>query len=337
LEGPRPEYLKPYAHARLLEAVACIEGSLNDEDLPLKWAGQIDPGERLTVIHSAGSVDLFQGEAVEKKVYRTNYLGTFNLLHSLNRYALKFCFVSTAFSSGLREGLIGNSFLNLKREPFRNPYERIKARVENDLDDYCRHRNLPLQILRPSIVCGRLMDPELFYTSKYDVVYGWAKYFWHLAKVQPSGSVRILARPGGGINVVPVDYVAKAILRASGQDLREVNIVHSRCLPHPFSIGTIMQAVGFPNFELVSSLPAGQNKLEKHYYRIVNQAFGPYMTCPPAEFDAATVARVMAGIPEPDVSGNFRALIEYAARQQFAEPAAAPAEPAQAEAAGTPA
>ena len=40
------------------------------------------------------------------------------------------------------------------------------------------------QILRPGIVSGRLMDSPLYFTSKFDVFYGWAKFFYNLSRIE---------------------------------------------------------------------------------------------------------------------------------------------------------
>ncbi|NTV51435.1 MAG: NAD-dependent epimerase/dehydratase family protein [Candidatus Firestonebacteria bacterium] len=317
LDGPRPDYLKPFSTEQLMRHVVCLSGSLNDANLVLQWAGHLDPTQELTVLHSAGSVTLYSHEASEQELYQTNYQGTFNLIHALNGFKFKFCFISTAFSAGIRTGLIANELLETPRKHFRNPYERIKAKIENDLDTYCRSRNLELQILRPSIICGRLIDPELYYTSKYDVIYGGAKFFWQVAKANPEASIRLWARPDAGMNIIPVDYVAKGIIRASRQDVKEVNLVHSRCVPHTVSIGTIMRESGFVNFELVPLMPQGLNKFEKLYYRVVHQALGPYISCPAAEFDASVLRSLLPEIPEPDVKGSFPALIAHAVKNDF--------------------
>src|SRR5204863_4478544 len=95
--------------------------------------------------------------------------------------------------------------LDLGQE-FRNPYERSKYEAEVVVRE--RARELPVQILRPSIVVG---DSRSGWTPAFNVLYAPLKAF-------SRGAYPILpARRDSPVDVVPVDYVADAILALAGR------------------------------------------------------------------------------------------------------------------------
>ena len=92
---------------------------------------------------------------------------------------------------------------------FRNPYERSKFEAELALRS--EGRDLPLQILRPSIVVG---DSATGRTSSFNVLYGPLKAF-------ARGAIpAIPAQRDAPVDIVPVDYVADRVheLATNGPD-----------------------------------------------------------------------------------------------------------------------
>jgi long-chain acyl-CoA synthetase len=85
-------------------------------------------------------------------------------------------------------------------QSFRNPYERSKFEAELALRR--EGADLPLQILRPSIVVG---DSATGRTSSFNVLYGPLKAF-------ARGGIRAIpARRDSPVDIVPVDYVADRV------------------------------------------------------------------------------------------------------------------------------
>ncbi|QWU13741.1 Male sterility protein [Paenibacillus sophorae] len=187
-------------------------------DEPIKKG--VERKDKLFIIHSAGSVNLYNNSAAEKEVHDNNWRGTRNLLISSEAFDSKFNFISTAFSCGIVEGVVGNDFTIYEQPHFRNPYESCKNQTEKFIEHYCLSRKKEYQILRPSVVCGRLIDSPLYYISKFDVFYGWTKFFWNLKKQGIAESVRVRISADSKINVVPVDFVAKTVMNVFQQDLK---------------------------------------------------------------------------------------------------------------------
>lgn len=66
------------------------------------------------VVHLASSVNLSSSASAHAEIEQNNYRATVDLIEGLANYCEKFSFISTAFSSGHREGLIDNDFFKLK-------------------------------------------------------------------------------------------------------------------------------------------------------------------------------------------------------------------------------
>src|SRR4030095_6710247 len=120
----------------------------------------------------------------------------------------RFSYVSTAYVSGEPGGLFREDELAVGQE-FRNPYERSKFEAELALRS--EGADLPLQILRPSIVVG---DSTTGRTSSFNVLYGPLKAF-------ARGAIpAIPAKRSAPVDIVPVDYVADRVhdLATDGPD-----------------------------------------------------------------------------------------------------------------------
>jgi long-chain acyl-CoA synthetase len=112
--------------------------------------------------------------------------------------------VSTAYVSGRREGRFGEDDLWVG-QAFRNTYEQSKAEAEQLVHD----AGLPSVVVRPSIVMG---DSRSGWTPVFNVLY------WPL-RAYARGLLReIPASPDARVDIVPVDYVAEAIVAALRSD-----------------------------------------------------------------------------------------------------------------------
>ena len=110
-----------------------------------------------------------------------------------------FAYVGTAYVAGEREGLIRENELDVGQH-FRNTYEQTKAEAEALVRS--RLGSLPCVILRPSIIVG---DSRTGVTSSFKMLYWPLKiYSRRLWRTVPGF-------PDAVLDIVPVDYVAKAV------------------------------------------------------------------------------------------------------------------------------
>ncbi|OHD36585.1 MAG: hypothetical protein A2015_02890 [Spirochaetes bacterium GWF1_31_7] len=298
LQNPyTPDFIKNICQKNIESFIEYIYADINDADLTDKIQSKVSSTERLYVIHSAGSVNLFNTSDAEKDVLHNNYNGTHNLIRSLKNYDYKFIFISTAFSSGKVDGALTSDyrkFYDNSCDAFRNPYEHYKNKLENEIINLCGSQNRPYQILRPSVVCGRMLETPLYYTTKFDVIYGWTKFFWSLKQRGVNETVRVRVGSETRLNIVAVDYIAKVVSEVYNDDSVEfLNIVSERSDSNRCFYKTMLNAMGIDNFIFVDDIPADQTMVERTYYKLYDKVYGPYNNSISNEYDTAHLKSVI--------------------------------------------
>jgi nucleoside-diphosphate-sugar epimerase len=167
------------------------------------------------IVHCAASVsfglDLDTARAI-------NVEGTRRLLDFASACELRggfdcFTHVSTAYVAGTHSGSFGESDVDVG-QGFRNTYERSK--FEAELLVRRRGHSLPVQVMRPSIVVG---DSRSGWTDSFNVLY------LPLRAFSRGAYPAIPARRSAPVDVVPVDYVADAIVALAGRPGTTHNLV----------------------------------------------------------------------------------------------------------------
>ena len=192
-----------------LENFALIEGDITKPDLGINAEDLETLRSEITdVYHLAAVYDL----AVSKETaHGVNVEGTRNVndfvrsITGLKRYN----YVSTCYVAGKREGKILETELE-HDSGFRNHYEEAKYLAELEVEKV--KTNLSVTIFRPSVVVGDSQSGE---TVKYDGIY----YLIHYLRKAPNllrfinvGNRKVK------LNLVPVDFVAKAIATLARDD-----------------------------------------------------------------------------------------------------------------------
>jgi thioester reductase-like protein len=113
--------------------------------------------------------------------------------------------VSTTYVAGTGRGLFAEDDLD-RAQGFRNAYERSKFEAEQVVRD--RAGSVPVQVVRPSIVVG---DSSTGWTPAFNVLY------WPLRAFARGTYPALPARRRAPVDVVPVDFVADAILALAGR------------------------------------------------------------------------------------------------------------------------
>ncbi|MCE9500247.1 MAG: SDR family oxidoreductase, partial [Leptospira sp.] len=266
------------------------------------------------------STNLSNNDAAYKELHKLNYEATVNLLKCCLPFTKKFIFISTAFSVGHREGLIENNYNSkyTKREN-RNPYEALKWKAEHEIMKICEENGIVWQILRPGIICGRLIDAPLYFTPTFNVFYAAGKFFHFVSNnLQKELNLRVAINKETGLNIIPSDYVAKAIVRAfQNDDVKELNIVHSKSTPLIFFLKHMAHQLGFNGVQFVDKKPADMNTLEKLFYRTVGAQFDGYINTPKHEFDVKPLRKLLHDIEEPSIMDDFDNLYAFALANDF--------------------
>jgi long-chain acyl-CoA synthetase len=166
------------------------------------------------VIHCAASVSFTLGldESREINVQGTRRVVELGQLCARRGGLDRFVHVSTAYVAGTHAGSFTENDLQVGQE-FRNPYERTKFEAEHVVRE--RGWALPVQIVRPSIVVG---DSATGWTPAFNVLYGPLKAF-------SRGAYPVIpARRSAPVDVVPVDYVADAIVALADRPRATYNL-----------------------------------------------------------------------------------------------------------------
>jgi thioester reductase-like protein len=192
--------------ARFADRIEIVEGDIALENFGL-GASQFDDLARRTstVFHSAASTAL---NSTVEEARPINVTGTANVLDLADRAfqshgaPISFFHISTAYVAGDCDQVVKPHELRLDG-PFRNGYEHSKAESEALVRN---SRSIKATIFRPSIIVGDSVTGE---TSAFNVVYVPAKFI-------SKGLFRALPGiPSTPFDIVPVDYVADAIIELS--------------------------------------------------------------------------------------------------------------------------
>ena len=305
-----PDYLSSYPLSKKLEPIQIVVWKLGE---PITLPESLQLKKSYCLIHLASSLNLSHDEAIYANLVKVNLEGTLKLVDQLSPFLNKVIFIGTVYTLVEQQKIILNPDIVGDRT-YRNPYERVKVETELALKEYCTENNLEIQIIRLGTICGRLMDTPLYYTQKFDVFYGFARFFYIESQSQKPGICRIFCNFEAELNITSCDYAAKAILASLNSDLEEVTIAQSQNLVN--YISKILDKVGFTNYETVSRMPKDLNKLERTYYRVFGMALSIY-TFYHYHFDVSSLRLIMPDIQEPDVEGNFAKIIDYANQRNY--------------------
>ncbi len=179
------------------------------------------------IIHCAASVSFTLGLEESRRI---NVAGTARMLALAWRCELRggldgFTHVSTAYVAGTHPGRFGEGDLNVGQK-FRNAYEQSKYEAEQLV--LTTGAVLPTQIVRPSIVVG---DSNSGWTPAFNVLY------WPLRAFTRGAYPVLPAKRSAPVDVVPVDYVADAVLALRG---RPGTTAHITASDHASSVGELM-------------------------------------------------------------------------------------------------
>lgn len=311
-----PKFLLEQGTESLLQYIEIIDTDLaqiqSDYTIKLKDA---------YFIHSAGYVNLSTDEDQKEKIFNENAVMTKTIFQLFSPFIKKFIYISTAFSSGIRKGLIVNDFHNLDfKLEHRNAYENAKYHSEEFVINQCKKLNLPYQILRPSVIGGKMLGNEnLYFIPKYMVFYLMAKFFHFTAqRKDQQENVRFSISEETGLNIIPVDYVSRVIVSTFQRtDIVQLNIVHNKSFNLVKGLQLIMKEVGYSNFSIIpNSLDFDyKNTIEKLYYESIGKHLKPYLTSAANEYDTTLLNSILE-IPKLDAE-SFTNMIRYAKLHNF--------------------
>jgi thioester reductase-like protein len=215
---------------RAAERVIPVAGDILRDELALSPQVREEVAESVTeVIHAAASVSfslpLDEARAVNVEGTR-RVLELATLAASRGDGLRRFAHVSTAYVAGTHHGPFREDDLELGQD-FNNTYEQTKWEAERLVRRYAGA--LPVHVFRPSIVVG---DDRTGWTSSFNVIYT------PLRAYARGALPAVPARRSAPLDVVPVSYVARAILAL--EDAPAGSTFHLAAGPAASSIGEVI-------------------------------------------------------------------------------------------------
>ena len=213
------------------ERVVAVRGDLTRSRLGLRGRCDALAEEVSEIVHGAASVSFELGLRDARAV---NVEGTRRVLEFAERCLARgglrrLSHISTAYVAGEHGGCFSEDDLDVGQR-FRNAYEQSKFEAECLVDG--RRGRLPITVLRPSIVVG---ERESGWTPSFNVLY------WPLRAFARGAYLALPARRGAPVDVVPVDYVADAILHLSQVREAEGATFHLTAGAHVSSVGELVE------------------------------------------------------------------------------------------------
>jgi long-chain acyl-CoA synthetase len=184
--------------------VEVVKGDISQVKLGLSDTEYQDLAQRLThIIHTAADMRL---DGPIDELRRANVNGTANVLeiaraahkdHGLSRLS----HVSTAYVAGARKGSVPENSLS-DEFGFSSPYELSKYEGEKLVQ--AAKKELPISVFRPGMVVG---DSKTGAIKTFNTIYFPLRLYF-------KGQMRIFpVRPSLKVNLIPVDYVADAVVK----------------------------------------------------------------------------------------------------------------------------
>lgn len=314
-DASRPIFLNDFTIEECLEKITVIPYDLSSITNEKLSHYNFD-----TVIHCAGSTNLLNTNDSKEKVHTQNFLVTKQLLASLPKKVKRFIYISTAYSFGIQQNKVADYMDTHKVTDFRNPYEKSKFDSEQFVRKTCKTKGISAQILRPSIICGRLLEKPFFETPKFDVFYSWAIFLEKYAK-KAKENFRIWVDKKSGLNIVPVDFVAKVIVHAYlHPEIKELNIVNPKQILHKNYVGDVLKSFDIKNYEYVDNKPENLSAFEQLYYKSIGQLFEKYVSIPDLQFKAEQIKHLIEQLQLDITLGvheNFMNLIDFSVEKKF--------------------
>lgn len=275
------------------------------------------------VIHAAAETRFH--ETPDGALRRSNVDGTRALLRLARRLdAERVVLVSTAFVCGDAPGPVRERVAWLGEA--HNDYERTKRDAEGLALEFERSSGVPVAILRPSIVVG---DWSTGRATKFTGFYMALRAAATLARNTPPGErltipLRMLGRPDDPQNIVPLDYVAGAIVHAATRPA-PLSAVANLTHPAPPTNADIQRAIeahfGIAGGRFVDpdEFAALDLSMIERQFLAAQDAIRPYIERPPrferSNADALDAERGVA-CPSWD-EPSLRRLFSYAQAHEF--------------------
>ncbi len=259
------------------------------------------------VLHCAAATKF--SNTADNTLIDTNVHGTEHIFwFCLSNKPKRLHYISTAYVAGTRRGVVFEYELE-KGQSFNNTYEKSKFEAERLLRQFTGKYDIPVTVYRPSIIIG---DSRTDFTKSFDNIYVFAKGLYRcknheirmrnrklLNSVNYRTPLRIPGDKYSTLNLVPVDYAARAIAAVSIQE-ESINATFHIVNPSPPTLGELAEwmrtATGIHQLKIVSlnEFRTSPYSLYEKLFLKGTESFRPYMFGEPC-FDSTETGKLLRG------------------------------------------
>ena len=229
-----------------------------------------------TVLHCAGDTAFFPTDIEQFRAGHIN--GPLALLAALHGGRLRrWGYLSTAYVCGKRSGTVFEEEGDVGQD-FHNPYERVKLDAEMAMRAAGERLGIDVRVFRPSVVVGPA--PETAGGQPSNLFFIFIRMMETLARLSRRVEVRIriAGAPTARFNIVPVEYVARALVALAEHPDgagKTFHLVVSKAPVQEAMLAMIADYFGLPGLSIVDACRTPLTKpsaLERQVARLQ----GPY-------------------------------------------------------------
>lgn len=289
-----------------------IEGDISKNDLGLGRVDYLRLAETVDEVFHCAAATKFTSDRSDLHA-NTNITGTRHVsLFSVRGKLKRFHYMSTAYVAGRRRDTVLENELE-KGQAFNNSYEESKYEAEKRLLPFAQQHRLLYTVYRPSIITG---DTITGYTRNYDNIYIFGKGLSRLkerelrnngkgegisdpAKTCFPVSLRVPGDKHSTVNLIPVDYAARAIVALSRR-VESINKAFHIVNPSPPTLGELAEwmrtALGVYHVRVapLHEFQLTPHTLQERLFLQKTQAFQPYLFGEPY-FDFSNTRSLLSG------------------------------------------
>jgi len=275
--------------SKMRSRLEVVKGDISAKGLGMKKGRLKELSCRIDKIyHSAALCDFNLPMSVIRKI---NVSGTRNTLDfamicKKNSHDISFHHISTVAIMGDKGGTLYEDFLDIGQK-FNNTYEKTKFEAEELVNKY-RKKGLKVSIYRPSVIVGDAATGE---ASDFQLFYR-PLHIFSMEILEDIPAKRYLE-----YNLVPVDYVAKAIYLISANKKNDNKNYHLTN-PHSITLDLLLNtASSYFGFKKPKITPCDKFNYKefKGFKRKVIEPYLPYFNHKEVVFDITNFKRAIDG------------------------------------------
>lgn len=217
------------------------------------------------VYYLASNVSLSNDWKDKRRIFKSNFKGTKILLKIFknSKNLKRLYYFSSAYFCGKSDKTVPEDFVQ-RPKSYRNYYEESKWLSENFIRTFLFSHNLPITIIRPSIVITE--DEKNFLKMRYQTIYLFSRVLKKVYDYQDSDKpIRIVGKKSDFLNLISVEDLVRMILEIrNDSDIKRIyNLTSKKSLTTESLLKGIKQGLGYKSgFMIVDELKNG-SMLEK--------------------------------------------------------------------------